>query len=362
MRRVVAWVVAAGVALGLASCAAPARDRVIVDLLRRLERRIATLERAELERASRPPAGLLSGRAASLRSGAELLEKADAARVQGDGARAAALFQAAVDEVGAETLVDVEPLFRPVSLEARASGGPSVAGGPASKDGPPPSLPEGTAPLAAAPREPREPRPERATLAGAIKLEGPYAQEGGMGVVLLSPASGRWSPRAPRRAAVEQRMKQFIPHVLAVPVGSTVSFPNSDPVFHNVFSLSEPKRFDLGLYKNGESRDLTFSKPGVVRLLCNLHAAMNAYVVVYDEPYAVVTDRGGRFHLRDLPPGRYRVRVWHERAKEQVVREVHLEPGVTRLYVPVKADVAPALGPDKEGKPRGPQRAQQPEG
>jgi hypothetical protein len=174
-----------------------------------------------------------------------------------------------------------------------------------------------------------------------------------MGVVMLGPASGRWNPR-PHRGAVEQRRKEFVPHVLAVPVGSTVDFPNSDPVYHNVFSLSDVKRFDLGLYKNGQSKDVTFTHSGVVRVLCNLHAAMTAYVVVHDEPFAMVTDRGGRFHFRDLPPGRYRLRAWNERAKEMVTREVELQPGATRLYLPMRADQAPSLGPNKEGKPRGP--------
>src|SRR5262249_30784657 len=141
--------------------------------------------------------------------------------------------------------------------------------------------------------------------------------------------------------------------VLAIPVGSTVSFPNTDPVFHNVFSVSPTQKFDLGLYKEG-SKDVQFAKPGVVRLLCNLHAAMNAYIVVHDEPYAVLTDRAGRFHVTGLPPGRYRARFWHERSREITTREVTLERGHNELFVPVKAEVGRDLGTDKEGQVRGP--------
>jgi hypothetical protein len=141
--------------------------------------------------------------------------------------------------------------------------------------------------------------------------------------------------------------------VLAVPVGSTVAFPNSDPVFHNVFSLSPARPFDLGVFKQGESRDVVFDRPGVVQVLCNLHASMSAYIVVHEEPWAAVSDRGGRLSFRDLPPGRYRLKVWHERAAEAIAREVQLQPGANRLALPVSAELAPVVPPNKEGKPRG---------
>ena len=135
-----------------------------------------------------------------------------------------------------------------------------------------------------------------------------------------------------------------------------MSFPNADPVFHNVFSLSDAKRFDLGLYKNGDSKDVTFNQHGIVRLLCNLHGAMNAYVAVYDEPYAAVTDRTGRFHIRDLPPGKYKLKAWHERTREMVEKTIDVDASGARVVVPMRADVQPMLGPDKEGNPRGPQQ------
>jgi plastocyanin/outer membrane murein-binding lipoprotein Lpp len=217
-----------------------------------------------------------------------------------------------------------------------------------------PAAPQDPAPFQQPPPAPAaEPTAERASLAGTITLTGPYAKVGGRGVALLSPLRGKVTPR-PRRARMDQLDRDFVPRVLTVPVGSTISFPNRDPVFHNVFSLSETKRFDLGVFKQGESRDVTFDRPGVVQVLCNLHASMSAYVVVHQEPYATIADRGGRFLLRDLPPGRYRLLVWHERASEAVRREIDLAPGVNRVSVSATADQAPTVPPNKEGKPRGP--------
>lgn len=218
----------------------------------------------------------------------------------------------------------------------------------------PPSIVPAPTPAPAAPPAPAAaPAAERASLAGTITLSGPYARAGGRGVALLSPVRGKLTPR-PRRARMDQLDRDFVPRVLTVPVGSTVTFPNRDPVFHNVFSLSETKRFDLGVFRQGESRDVVFDRPGVVQVLCNLHASMSAYIVVHQEPYATIADRGGRFLLRDLPPGRYRLLVWHERASEAVRREIDLTPGVNRVSLGVNADQAPTVPPNKEGKPRGP--------
>ena len=103
---------------------------------------------------------------------------------------------------------------------------------------------------------------------------------GAFGLVTLEPASGKWKPRAPKRHVMEQRSREFNPHVMAISVGSTVAFPNFDTVFHNVFSTSPLGAFDLGIYKPGEAREFTFAKEGIVRLGCNLHANMSAYIVV----------------------------------------------------------------------------------
>jgi hypothetical protein len=98
-----------------------------------------------------------------------------------------------------------------------------------------------------------------------------------------------------------------------VSVGGTVAFPNHDPFEHNVFSTSGPKPFDLGLYGRGETRAVTFDKPGVARIYCNVHAAMAAVILVHASSFATRPDRGGRFRFDGVPAGTYTVRVWHER-------------------------------------------------
>lgn len=114
------------------------------------------------------------------------------------------------------------------------------------------------------------------------------------------------------KAVVDQREKTFIPHVSVVTCGTTVQFPNNDTVFHNVFAYFEATKFDLGMYPRGATKKVTFKKPGLVALLCNVHSEMSAYILVVDTPYFAVTDREGRFHLRNVPPGTYTLHAWHE--------------------------------------------------
>ena len=121
------------------------------------------------------------------------------------------------------------------------------------------------------------------------------------------------APRAPRRVTLTQKNKTFQPRVLAVPIGSTVEFPNNDGLYHNVFSLSAPQPFDLGLYRAGDSRSRTFTAPGIYRVFCNIHPQMSAVVVVAPTAYATVAATDGSYML-DLPPGRYRVTALSERA------------------------------------------------
>src|SRR5918995_4834565 len=121
---------------------------------------------------------------------------------------------------------------------------------------------------------------------------------------------------SPVRAEINTAEKQFSPHVLVVPVGSTVTFPNHDPFNHNVFSLSEENPFDLGLYSRGETRSARFDRAGIVRIYCNVHAQMSALVVVRDNPYFVQPSGDGTFSIPAVPPGTYVVHVWHERAPE----------------------------------------------
>lgn len=111
---------------------------------------------------------------------------------------------------------------------------------------------------------------------------------------------------------VAQRNTTFVPHVVAVPVGTTVDFPNDDPMLHNVFSASPAKKFDLGMYDRGVTKSVTFDTPGVVRVGCAVHPKMEAFVVVHTNPYVAVSDAAGSYTVTGVPDGDYELRVWHE--------------------------------------------------
>jgi hypothetical protein len=132
-----------------------------------------------------------------------------------------------------------------------------------------------------------------------------------------------------------QRNKVFDPHVLAVQVGSEVDFPNRDPFFHNVFSLFNGKRFDLGLYEAGSSRGVHFDRAGICYIFCNIHPQMSAVVVVVDTPYFALSDATGQFAIGDVPPGRYQLDLWEEHSSPQTLtalsRQVTVEEAVTSL-------------------------------
>ena len=123
-----------------------------------------------------------------------------------------------------------------------------------------------------------------------------------------------------------QKKKHFLPHVLVVPLGSTVSFPNLDPFFHNVFSMFEGKRFDLGLYESGATARVKFDRAGISYIFCNIHPEMSAIVVSVNTPYYAVTSKPGQFAITNVPGGRYVLSVWHERATAKaapvMIREV----------------------------------------
>lgn len=114
-----------------------------------------------------------------------------------------------------------------------------------------------------------------------------------------------------QKAVLEQREMKFIPSVLPVLVGTTVDFPNKDKNWHNIYSKSEAKKFDLGLYPPGKTRSVTFDKPGIVRILCNVHPNMEAFIVVEEHPYFTAADKLGNYRLNNVPLGRYRLQVWH---------------------------------------------------
>jgi plastocyanin len=118
-------------------------------------------------------------------------------------------------------------------------------------------------------------------------------------------------------ASITMKAKTFTPHVLAIPVGGTVEFPNEDPIFHNVFSVSGENRFDLDLYKRPKKGAWTFQHPGIARVYCNIHPQMSAVVIVRDNPHFTKAAADGAFALEGVPAGRYVLKAWHERGGEQ---------------------------------------------
>jgi plastocyanin len=160
-----------------------------------------------------------------------------------------------------------------------------------------------------------------ATVSGAVELRdganraNRAAPDRAGVVVWLAPASGglRVAP-APGHVRMIQKNKTFTPHVLAIPVGTTVDFPNLDPIFHSAFSNYNGQIFDVGLYPPGSSRSITFARPGIVRVFCNIHAAMSAFIVVLDTPWFAVTGYDGRYSIAHVTPGEYTLHVFDERA------------------------------------------------
>ena len=160
-----------------------------------------------------------------------------------------------------------------------------------------------------------------ATVSGSVALVQPGTKKArdNSGVVVwleLANAAARPAPASTPRATMTQKNKTFIPHVLAVEVGTAVDFPNVDPIFHNAFSNYDGQIFDVQLYAPQTSRRVVFRRPGMVRVFCNIHATMSAVVAVLPTPYFTVTGPDGRFQIR-APAGAYRFQVWHERAQTE---------------------------------------------
>ena len=130
----------------------------------------------------------------------------------------------------------------------------------------------------------------------------------------------------PQHAVIKQQGETFVPHVLAVVAGSVVDFPNADPFFHNVFSLSKTRRFDLGRYPKGNSRSVRFDSPGVVQVFCDIHSHMSAFILVFDHRFFAVTDDQGRYVIEGVPPGRFAVAAWYE-GRVRASSEVVVPPG-----------------------------------
>jgi plastocyanin len=161
---------------------------------------------------------------------------------------------------------------------------------------------------------------QQVTVTGRIELfrDGiAQHQDSSDAVVWLTPLGDSGEPQAvagsPRQQLV-QKNKSFLPHVLVLRVGVPVAFPNKDPFFHNVFSLFEGKRFDLGLYEAGSSRTVVFDREGISYIFCNIHADMSGVVLAVKTPYYGTSDRRGVIAIPNVPLGKYELRVWHERA------------------------------------------------
>ncbi|MFL6415120.1 MAG: hypothetical protein ACJ74Y_05555 [Bryobacteraceae bacterium] len=155
-------------------------------------------------------------------------------------------------------------------------------------------------------------------------------------VVVYAEPLGEHEPPKPGHYELKQQGKTFIPHLLAIPVGSSVTFPNEDPIFHNVFSLTRPGPFDLGLYRSGDAKTRVFSKPATYRVFCNIHPQMTALLLVLPTSFIAEASAGGTYRL-DLPPGRYRLVAWSE----------HSEPATQEVLVESTALSAPELTLDE---------------
>jgi plastocyanin len=179
--------------------------------------------------------------------------------------------------------------------------------------------------------------PVESVVGGRVTMLDKDEHPGDVGQAVIWLATPAPAAVAPVRAEIGTADKAFSPHLLVVPVGSTISFPNHDPFNHNVFSLSEENPFDLGLYGRGEARSIKLNRPGITRVYCNVHAQMSAIVVVRDNPWVTQPGSDGSFSLPTVPPGSYQLHVWHERAPE-VVRPLRVPPtGLQNLALELDA-------------------------
>ncbi|MFZ0312780.1 MAG: hypothetical protein WAL85_08750 [Candidatus Korobacteraceae bacterium] len=176
---------------------------------------------------------------------------------------------------------------------------------------------------------------QQLTVTGKVVLAGGAPTSPAVATVVWLAPMADPAPVAPMHAVLAQKNKTFEPHLLVVTRGSTVEFPNHDPWFHNVFSLFNGKRFDLGLYEAGTSRTVHFDREGVSFIFCNIHPEMSAVVVVLNSPYFATTNKQGDVTIPNVPAGRYMLHVWNESAQpatlQALSREVQLSDSARSL-------------------------------
>lgn len=159
------------------------------------------------------------------------------------------------------------------------------------------------------------------------------------GVVISLKPDATATPRVlPSTATMLQKNKAFSPHVLAITVGTSVDFPNQDPIFHNAFSSYSGQIFDIGLYPPGSTRAVRFTREGIVRVFCNIHSSMSAVIDVLATPYFAATKKDGSFVIANVPQGDYQMNVFHERATEATLRAFS-----HRISVPQDGLVLPSM-------------------
>jgi len=175
-----------------------------------------------------------------------------------------------------------------------------------------------------------------AAIAGKIVLvEGGKDRADASNAVVWIEGAGRGAGTA-AKADMKQASKRFLPRALVVPLGTTVDFPNADPIYHNVFSVSGANRFDLGLYRSGAAKSKKFDEAGLVRVYCNIHPQMIGFIMVVDSAFAAVTGQDGSFRFDAVPPGSYVLKAWHEEGTETaqpITVKSSNEPVVLRIDV-----------------------------
>jgi len=213
-----------------------------------------------------------------------------------------------------------------------------------------------TASLGAALVSPPESRAEqkaKGTVSGVVTIldgDAPKADRSGI-VVYLEKVEG--APAADGKREIRQKNETFSPGLMVIVKGTTVAFPNDDKVFHNVFSVSKAARFDLGLYKSGESKSITFREPGVVDVYCNIHPHMVAKIKVLENGFYAVTGKNGSFSIKDVPAGTYPIVAWQPHGKE-ARGEVQITAGGVASFRPtITAGAAPKRHLRKDGTPYG---------